>query len=133
LDAQAQSAIALHRSSGNWYPTWSGAGPAYWNQVQAFASQLLGTSTPGNTQIPIPAMGGGTTDINPSVPVQPTTGIDTTTGGQTTVGSSSNIPPPTGMNLSFGGSIQHIIFQFLLVLVGLALLLGGIYLLGSRK
>jgi hypothetical protein len=77
---------------------------------------------------------GGVTDVAPPAQIQPPTETQTpTTTTQPTATSGSNVPPPTGLNLSFAGSIQHIIFQFLLVLFGIALLLGGIYLLGSRK
>lgn len=57
---------------------------------------------------------------------------DTETGATTTVTASSNPSQPTSMNLSFADSIQHSIVQILLVLVGIALLLGGIYLIGSK-
>ena len=86
---------------------------------QQFVSEIQGGS---GVQLPIPS--------NPTTGVQPTTTTDT---GTTITATEGAVPPTTGMNLSFAGSLQHIIFQFLLVLVGLALLLGGIYLLGSRK
>jgi hypothetical protein len=90
---------------------------------QSFVNQIAGGT---GVNLPLP----GTTDT--------TTGVQPTTGGQTDVGSQTTategaVPPTTGMNLSFAGSIQHVFFQLLLVLVGLALLLGGIYLLGSHK
>jgi hypothetical protein len=40
---------------------------------------------------------------------------------------------PTGMNLDFNGTMQHTIAQFLLVVLAIALLVGGIYLLGSKR
>lgn len=82
-------------------------------------------------------VGGGVTDTgNPNIGLQGTTGTDTGTQATTGVQGTANagaVPPPTGLNLSFPGSVQHVIFQFLLVIVGIALLLGGIYLLGSHK
>jgi len=134
LDAQAQSALSLLRGSQSGFRNWTTYN-AHFGSIQSYVNQLLGTSTSGNTQIPVPNLGGGVTDIggqttvNPSVPVQSDTGVQ----GQTTANAGGVPPPPTGMNLSFAGSIQHVAFQFLLVLVGLALLLGGIYLLGSKK
>lgn len=73
---------------------------------------------------------GGTADIQPQVStdtgVQPTT--DTTAQAQPSASGT-----PSGMNLSFTDSLGHITTQFLLILVGIALLVGGIYLLGSRR
>lgn len=74
--------------------------------------------------------GGDTTDTGV------TTGGETSTTANPTVGATANaggVPNPTGLNLSFAGSIQHLIFQFLLVIIGIALLLGGVYLIGSKK
>src|SRR5215469_7849120 len=120
LDAQAQSAIALLRSvNGNYSPTWSTYRP-HLSSIQGFVNQLLN--------------GGGTTDI----PAQPSEGatvnptVDTTTTAATEP-STNATGPPTGFNLGFTGSLQHIAFQFILLLLAIALLLGGIYLLGSRK
>lgn len=126
LNAQAQSALSLLRGSVSGYRNWT-TYTAHFSSIQGFISQLLGTSE---------AQPGGTTDTQPPVgetttPAQPTTApSQTTTGGQASAG---GVPPTTGMNLSFAGSIQHVLFQFLLVIVGIALLLGGIYLLGSHK
>lgn len=98
--------------------------------VGSFTVPLDFTQVPSTTIPNSP----GTTDVGGATVTQPTTGIGSTIGGQTTVNPTAGaVPPPTGFNLSFPGSVQHVIFQFLLVLVGLALLLGGIYLLGSRK
>jgi len=76
----------------------------------------------------------GPTDIpaqpSESVTVNPTTSVDTTAGVLPSVDATG---PPTGFNLGFTGSLQHIAFQFILLLLAIALLLGGIYLLGSRK
>ena len=106
----------------------SAAGIGNWQGLGgAFTVPLDFTQVPSTT---IPSQQPTTTDTGTGSTV--TSGITGTTGVNTTT-NASGVPPPTGLNLSFAGSLQHIIFQFLLVLVGLALLLGGIYLLGSRK
>lgn len=78
-------------------------------------------------------IGSGTTDTTPA-PIQTgvngETGVQGTTGVQPTATAGSN---PSAMNLNFGDSVGHSFMQFLLVLIGIALLLGGIYLIGSRK
>jgi hypothetical protein len=125
VDAQAQSALALLRGSTSGFRNWTTYG-AHFQSIQQYVQQLIGTSQPGTTIGPTDT--GGTTTVNPTSPVQ----TDTTTGATTTVTGGANVPP-TGLNLSFGGSVQHVVFQFLLLLVGLALLLGGVYLLGSHK
>lgn len=86
--------------------------------------QLVGQGGTG-VPLPIPLPGQTPAQSNPSIQ------IPTDTGVQGTVGAG---PMPTsGMNLNLSDSIRHLSFQFLLVLFALALLLGGIYLLGSRK
>lgn len=73
----------------------------------------------------------GTTDTNPTTSDTTTPAqTSTDTGTQATTG--SNVPQPTSATLSFADSIQHSVIQILLVLVGIALLLGGIYLIGSK-
>jgi hypothetical protein len=135
LDAQAQAALNLLRSNGGrLYPTWSTAAPtAHLASIQGYANQLIGSSTANSSASP--QIGSGVTDTGGQTTINPTTPTQTDTGVQGTANpTAGGVPPsPTGLNLSFGGSIQHIIFQFLLILVGLALLLGGIYLLGSGK
>lgn len=93
-----------------------------------------------DTSTIIPDIGGGVTDTGgTTTDTGVTTGVtgENQTTANPTVGTTANAggvpPPPTGLNLSFGGSIQHLIFQFLLVLLGIALLLGGVYLIGSKK
>lgn len=83
------------------------------NDYQSFVQAIgnLGTQ-PGTTVIP---------DLAPSA--SPT--VTPNTNAHTDV-------PTTGMNLGFSDSIGHITTQFLLVLLGIALLVGGIYLIGSR-
>lgn len=84
-----------------------------------------------------PITGGGVTDTSPPVTANPSTETDTTTGAQTgaqvTATTGSNPGQPDIQSLKFSGSIQHAIMQILLVLLGIALLLGGIYLVGSGK
>lgn len=103
----------------------------YITRFTNFLSQLGGiNATPSG----ITTGGGGTTDVNPPVTANPPlqTPTDTQTPTQTTVTGGANAPP-TGFNLGLADSIAHIGLQFLLVLVAIALLLGGIYLLGSHK
>jgi len=127
INAQAQAALSLLRGRGigNISGLSNEWGAFRWNPsaVLAYAQQLTNQ------------FGGGTTDTggNGQTTVNPTTGLQTDTGvqGTTTANAGGVPPPPTGLNLSFGGSIQHIIFQFLLIIIAIALLLGGIYLLGS--
>jgi chitinase len=126
IDAQAQSALALLRGSEHNYATqWSTYLP-HLQSIQGYVSQLLNG---GN-------VGGGTTDIPAPEPIQANPPAQSTTQGQipaqTTVTGTAGVKP-TGFNLGLADSIAHIGFQFLLVLVAIALLLGGIYLLGSRK
>jgi hypothetical protein len=143
LNAQAQAALAILRGTqGSWSALstqWGGfrQNPA---GVSAYGQQLAQTFEGGASTTPLPdTTGGGVTDVgNPTAGLQGTSGTTgTTTQGTTGVQGTANAggvpPPPTGLNLSFAGSIQHVIFQFLLVIVGIALLLGGIYLLGSHK
>lgn len=84
-----------------------------------FQNIIKGIGTPGIIDIP-------------GVQLNPTT--DVGANPTTTVG--ANLTPSgapiSGMNLNFGDSVQHVTMQFLLIIVGVALLLGGIYLLGSR-
>lgn len=102
----------------------SAAGIANWQGLSGAHTEPIGTASSS-----IPDAGGLTTDTGTTGGINTT--ANPTIGTQSTA--SSNVPPPTGLNLSFGGSIQHIIFQFLLVLFGIALLLGGVYLIGSKK
>lgn len=79
-------------------------------------------------------IGGGVTDTQPTetgtVGTGAEAGVQGTTGLQTTASSPGE---PTKLDLDFSKSIQHSIMQILLVIFGLALLLGGIYLIGSRR
>lgn len=78
---------------------------------------------------------GDTTDTNPPATAQPsdTTTPDTTATAQPSASAGSNPSQPGVNQLDFSGSIQHSVVQILLVLVGIAILLGGIYLVGSGK
>lgn len=69
--------------------------------------------------------GGGNAIVSPSQP--PAT--DTTTANPTAASGGGG----NATNLDLGGSIQHTVMQFILVMLGIALLLGGIYLIGSGK
>jgi hypothetical protein len=124
LDVQAKSALALLRGSASGYGNWTTYN-AHFSSIQGFVNQLLngGITSPTDTTVPSDT---GVTD---------TTGTQTTatTGTQTTATVGSNPSQSTSTNLNLADSIQHTIIQFLLVLVGLALLLGGIYLLGSKR
>lgn len=125
IDAQAQSALALLRGSGHNYATqWSTYLP-HLQSIQGFVSQLLNG-------------GGGTTDVPSPAPIQANPPVQGSTQGSTTTTSgtepsASLSDAPTGLNLGFTGSVQHIGFQFILVLLAIALMLGGIYLLGSKR
>lgn len=124
VNAQAQSALALLRGSGHNYATqWSTYIP-HLSSIQNFVSQLLNGQGPTVTDT-VP-------DTTISTPTEGNTGLQPTTGVQATTGASSNTSPASGVNLGFGDSIQHIIFQLLFVLLAVALLFGGIYLLGSK-
>lgn len=147
LGAQARAALAILRGTqGSWsaLSTQWGAFRQNPSGVSSYGQQLSSQLT-GNEPTSVPdTTGGTTTDVgNPTSGLQGTSGTDTSTGagvqgqtgtqGTTQATTGSNVPPSTGLNLSFAGSIQHLIFQFLLVIIGIALLLGGIYLLGSHK
>lgn len=148
LNAQAQSALALLRGSGHNYASqWSTYTP-HLSSIQGYVNQLLNTSIAGGS-----AIGGGTTDTTVGNGSSETGTGDTIggTGVQTTVGSSglqsspqasgtmqatasgTSGSNPTSATLSFSDTIQHSIVQLLLILVGIALLLGGIYLIGRPK
>jgi hypothetical protein len=82
--------------------------------------------------------GGATTDTTPAVTgtsagVSGETGVQEQPALQSSATSGSNPSQPTSATLNFSDTIQHSIMQFLLVLVGLVLLLGGIYLIGSKS
>jgi hypothetical protein len=82
--------------------------------------------------------GGATTDTTPAVTgtsagVSGETGVQGQPALQSSATSGSNPSQPTSATLNFSDTIQHSIMQFLLVLVGLVLLLGGIYLIGSKS
>lgn len=71
-------------------------------------------------------------------PIPSDTGTQDTTGTQGTTGAQDQSQqgasgPNTSASLSFSDTLGHTATQFLIVLVAIALLLGGIYLLGSRK
>ena len=104
----------------------------YIQRFTSFLAQLGGINAqPTGTQ-----GGGGVTDVPAPVQTNPPldtgAGTQTQTPVQTTVTGGANAPP-TGFNLGLADSIAHIGLQFLLVIIAIALLLGGIYLLGSRK
>lgn len=96
------------------------------------AIQNAGTQ-PGTTSIPDSS--GETTDtgVSTDAGTTATTGVQGQTQAQTQATAGGTTPPGGPLNLGFADSVQHVIFQFLLVFLGIALLLGGIYLLGSRK
>lgn len=138
LNAQAQAALSILRGTGGLWDKLSvqwGAFRANPAGVSAYAqtltNQLSGTSDTVPTTTTVPGTEGGTT-ANPSVGLQTDTGTGVQGTTQATAGGTSP-PSTTGLNLGLSSSIQHVVFQFLLVLVGLVLLLGGIYLLGSHK
>lgn len=113
VNAQAQSALSLLRGSASGYRNWT-TWIADQLKIQNYASQLLGGNTDNSTDTP-----------------EPSTGSDSGSGtGSQLVGSPSS---PTSMNLGFNDSIQHTMVQILLVVVGISLLLGGMYLIGSSK
>lgn len=128
VDNQAKAALAILRGTGlNWNALstqWGGfrSNPA---ATIAYGQQLTNE------------FGGGTTNIGVTTPTttDTTTGTEATTPATTTAGVEPSAPagPATGLNLGFTGSIQHIGFQFLLVIIAIALMLGGIYLLGSKR
>lgn len=101
------------------------------NDYQSFVSQIQGA---------IGSVGGDTTDTSPVA--TGTTGVSGETGSQSQVGSQSstqttatqgsNPSQPSVSSLNFSDTIQHSIVQILLVLIGIALLVGGIYLIGSQ-
>jgi hypothetical protein len=92
------------------------------NVYQSFQQMLQGMG-----------ISGGVTDTTPA-PIQTGVSGETGTQGQTGVqASATSGSNPQPLNLNLSDSIGHSITQFLLVLVGIALLLGGIYLIGSRK
>lgn len=129
LNAQAQSALNLLRTSPSGFRNWT-TYTAHLPSIQGFISQLLGTSQPNS---------GGVTDVQPDTSPGTGTGASGNTGAQVQTAppasatQGGNVPPPTGFNLDFSGTIQHSIAQILLVLVGIALLVGGIYLIGRPK
>lgn len=124
LDVQAQSALALLRGSASGFANWTTYN-AHFSSIQSYVNQLLNG---GTTDTTVPTDTGVTT--NPTTTDQPTTTVNTTTNA--TAGSNPS-QPSTTTNLNLADSIQHTIIQFLLVLLGIALLLGGIYLIGSKK
>lgn len=125
-----------HGASAAGISNWQGLANAVVVPIGSAITGITGgiTGTPPSS-IPTDT-GGGTTDIpaNPTVGIQgqtgtnATTGVQGQTGAQTTATTAGSGPP---LNLNFAGSLQHIGFQFLLVLIAIAILLGGIYLLGS--
>lgn len=124
VNAQAQSAIALLRGTGHNYATqWSTFLP-HFSSIQGYVNQLLGTSQP-STETPT------VTDTTTAPVTTTTTPTDTGTQTTATMGPSPQISPTSSLNLA--DSIQHTIIQFLLVIIGIAMLLGGIYLLGSKR
>lgn len=121
LDVQAQSALALLRGSASGFGNWTTYN-AHYASIQGFVNQLLNGGGTTDTTVP------SDTGVQPTTTTTDTTSPTTTT---TTMGPSPQISPT--MNLNLADSIQHTIIQFLLVLIGIAMLLGGIYLLGSKR
>lgn len=140
LNAQAQSALALLRGSGHNYATqWSTYLP-HLSSIQGYINQLLGTSVPNESGGGVTDTGGGTTAPETGTgTVGNTTGVQPSITGTTGLQPSTTMEPGTtantgnGLSLNFNDTIGHSIMQFLLVLVGLALLVGGIYLIGRPK
>jgi len=113
----------------------SAAGISNWQGLTGAHTEPLDfTQVPSNVIPPITNPITGPTDIGISPPTttQPSTDIGIQTPAQTTVTGTAGVKP-TGFNLGLADSIAHIGLQFLLILVAIALLLGGIYLLGSHK
>lgn len=90
-----------------------------YNQFQQAIANLGGFIGGGTTNTQTPTDTGAQQSVDQSQP-----NAQSPSGGGGT---------PSGLNLSFTDSLQHIVVQALLVIVGLALLLGGIYLLGTRR
>lgn len=124
LDAQAKSALALLRGSVSGFRNWT-TYTAHFSSIQNFVNQLLNGGGPTVTDTPPDSTGVTPTEGD-------TSGVTSTTGVQGNTGASTNTSPSNAINLGFGDSIQHIIFQLLFVLIAVALLFGGIYLLGSK-
>lgn len=148
LNAQAQSALALLRGSQSGYYNWT-TYKAHFSSIQGYINQLLGTSTANGSSVADNS--GGTTDTQPGTG-STATGTDTTSGdtgvqsnptsglqSSTTTGASGASSPPnsnasgSALNLNFTDSISHSLMQILLVVIGIALLIGGIYLIGRPK
>lgn len=122
LDVQAQSALALLRGSASGFGNWTTYN-AHFASIQGFVNQLLnGRET---SDITVPSDTGVQSTTTTTDTTSPTT-VTTTTG-------SNPSQPSTTTNLNLADSIQHTIIQFLLVLIGISMLLGGIYLLGSKR
>jgi hypothetical protein len=146
-------------SAASW--AWTPAGLDYWiQQVAGVASGLTGTAAISSIvhnferpreDLAIGEIRNATRDYagfqsliegvgNGLQPLDGNSGMQGSTGGQVNLGLQSSDPggitgsgKPTGMNLDFNGTMQHTITQFLLVALAIALLVGGIYLLGGSK
>lgn len=104
------------QSKTSYYSNWQAVANAFTQTLGGGQTQPTDTTTPIETTTPTE------TQVQPTV-------------GQQVTGTQGSNPsqPSTKTNLNMADSIQHTIIQFLLVLVGIALLLGGIYLLGSKR
>lgn len=81
-------------------------------------AQKAANSGPITAPIPIP--------FNPPTTTEPVT-------TQPSIGGTGTPAPSNVLDLDFGQTIQHSIAQILLIMIGIALLLGGIYLIGGRS
>jgi hypothetical protein len=125
LNVQAQSALQLLRSSPSHYSNWTTWIRDHANILSLSAQLQNGANVGGTTDTQIPAQTQTDTGETGQEAVQSPATTSATAG--------SNPAQPGATNLNFTDSIQHSIVQFLLVLVGLVLLIGGIYLLGSKR
>ena len=78
-------------------------------------SAVGGSTAPSTT----PSEGGSQAGSQPSTATQPST-------------TDQNAPPPSPTKLDFSQTVGHTVTQILLVMIGLALLIGGIYLIAGR-
>lgn len=128
LNAQAQAALTILRGTGmrtSALSTQWGSFRLNPSGVLAYAQQLTNQFT-GIAQPPDQITVNPTTDVGVSGPQEVRANPTVTQGSNPSQASTTS-------NLNLADSIQHTIIQFLLVLLGIALLLGGIYLIGSKR
>lgn len=106
----------------------SAAGISNWQGLIGSFTAPIGSAISGLTITPETGTGvSGEVGSQPSVGSQPTTDINTTTSATT-----GTNPSGPSANLNFSDSISHSVVQVLLLLFGLVLLIGGIYLIGRK-